>query len=80
MYMRKDAKAECVLWTEDGVWLQTFDVGGTMRLSGLGRMSLHGVEIFCEERGLAFEVLLRGETLGAGGAGGRGQRMAGRGA
>lgn len=42
----------CMIWTKDGVWLQTFDETGTMRLSGCGQLSLHSVEVFCRDRGI----------------------------
>jgi hypothetical protein len=51
---------DCMIWTPDGVWLQTFDERGVMHLSGCGRMRLHQVEVFCRDRGIELLVKTAG--------------------
>lgn len=53
----------CVIWTENGAWLQTVGAAGAMRLSDLGRLELGGLEAFCRRRGIACYV--RGRRPGA---------------
>jgi hypothetical protein len=55
--MRNEA---CMIWTPDGVWLQTYDETGARRLSGCGRMRLHQVEVFCRDRGIDLLVKTAG--------------------
>lgn len=51
-------KTEVMIWTESGVWLQTYDREGRMHLSGCGRLSLTSVQGFCEEHGL--DLIVKG--------------------
>jgi len=44
-----------MIWTEDGVWLQTH-VDGVLKLSGLGRFPLESVEEFCLLRRIPLSV------------------------
>lgn len=54
---KRQRRCDYVIWTPAGVWLQTVSEG-TLRLSGMGRMSLEVVEPFCGEHGLELVVLL----------------------
>jgi len=47
---------DLMIWSEDGVWLQTVDGDGRVRSSFCGRLSRTSVENFCHEHGLAFAV------------------------
>lgn len=53
-------KEPCMIWTKDGVWLQTHDSMGCMHLSGCGKLSLHSVEVFCRDRGITLYVKTAG--------------------
>jgi len=50
---------ECMIWTESGVWLQTIDGEGRVRLSGLGKLSLVSVQDFCRRHKLPLSVVGR---------------------
>lgn len=61
---------ECMIWTENGVWLQTTDSEGRLRLSGCGKLSLASVQAFCQRRRIPLSVVgrataARGLTVGA---------------
>ena len=45
-----------IIWTERGVWLQTVDGNGQVKVSDCGRLSLQAVREFCEERGIELHV------------------------
>lgn len=49
-----------MIWTPDGVWLQTFDQMGAMKLSGCGKIALHSVEFFCASRGIPLLIKTEG--------------------
>lgn len=51
--MKKDA---VMIWTPDGVWLQTYDSEGNMKLSGCGKLSRPAVEFFCASRGIELSI------------------------
>lgn len=51
--MKRDA---ILLWTRDGVWLQTWD-NGAMRSSYCGRISLESVTEFAGTRGMTLHVV-----------------------
>lgn len=46
---------ECMIWTPDGVWLQT-TAEGVVRLSGLGLLPVWSVEEFCRRRRIALFI------------------------
>lgn len=50
---------ECVIWSEAGVFLQTYDREGQMRLSDMGALSLASVQEFCDRRGIPVYVRRR---------------------
>lgn len=45
-----------MIWTPDGVWLQTLGVDGRRRSSYCGRLSLASASAFCGERKLRLHV------------------------
>lgn len=52
-----------MIWSENGVRLQTYDREGQMRLSDLGKLSLHSVQEFCQARGIT--LCIRGRNFRA---------------
>lgn len=56
-------KTACMIWSENGVRLQTYDREGQMRLSDLGKLSLHSVQEFCQARGIM--LCIRGRNFRA---------------
>lgn len=54
---------ECIIWTENGVWLQTFDSDGRMRLCDCGRITLDSVEAFARAKGLVLDIRRQREQL-----------------
>jgi hypothetical protein len=54
-------KADCMLWTPEGVWLQVGGSGPSMRLSSCGQLSLASCERFCIEKQLPLFVRLPGQ-------------------
>lgn len=47
-------KFPCMLWTPEGVWLQTYTSEGQVKSSYCGRLSFYSVAKFAAERKLAF--------------------------
>lgn len=45
-----------MIWTPEGVWLQTYTELGELRLSFVGVVSLGSVHAFCRSRGLRLAV------------------------
>lgn len=60
IYCRDGMKRPCMIWKSEGVWLQTYDVDGRMRLSDCGELPLASVRRFCEEIGLELCVCFSG--------------------
>lgn len=58
--MKNDRSEPAMVWTAEGVWLQTFDDQGQMRLSGCGQISLESVKFFCKTRGLQLTIVEAG--------------------
>lgn len=50
-------KREEMIWTKDGVWLQTYAEDGAVRLSGCGKMDYAECQKFCFLHDLALTVL-----------------------
>lgn len=57
--MNNNQKEECMMWSENGVRLQTYNQYGELRLSDLGCLSLTSVQDFCERRGIKLYVARR---------------------
>lgn len=52
-------KADLMIWTRDGAWLQTHGSDGAVHLSGVGALSLTSVQRFCQEH--AIDLLIKGD-------------------
>lgn len=52
--------SDVIVWTGNGAWLQTHDVEGIMRLSGLGPLALGPVHRFCQEH--CIDLIVQGAT------------------
>ena len=63
-------RAECVLWSGRGAWLQVTDDFGIVRGSYFGKRPKAEVQAFCAERGIEFW-----ETRANGKAGSRGATL-----
>jgi hypothetical protein len=47
---------DCLIWTDDGVWLQTRGEDGVTRSSYCGQLDRLSVEFFAQTRGLGLHV------------------------
>lgn len=65
---------ECMIWTPDGVWLQTRSEG-RLRSSWCGRLSLASVSQFCAAKRLDLVVMKRPDAGTAGGSGAPSRRV-----
>lgn len=52
-------KRECLLWSPDGLWLQTFSQDGQLRLSYAGRVSYLSAYDFAQRHHLEINVVDR---------------------
>lgn len=48
-----------MIWTPDGVWLQTVDSSGRVWSHYVGKLTVYSAESFCRERGWRFVAVTR---------------------